>query len=325
MPMSEIFIATSSIDEATYKPVAEKLASMGCEPIVYLADKVVSGDHNMALLPTREGELLLSYQDKSFNLASFSGAWCRHPKRLGLDYEDRAKQMCMEQEIIALQDSLLQGVPENIWLNSPYRMERAQAKLAQLAIANSIGFATPRTIVSNSWDEINDMLPDEEIIVKVTKGLLYDGNETNVLYTTKIDAKMRQKLSGASPLPGIYQNYKSKAREWRITVVDNDVFSVAIYTDEDAKIDWRRQQLTDKVRFREEAVDASIGEKCIELLGHYRLRYGAFDFIEDNSGKITYLECNPNGQYMWLEQLLDIPISDAIAHSLATTPQQASS
>ena len=52
-------------------------------------------------------------------------------------------------------------------------------------------------------------------------------------------------------------------------------------------------------------------------LGRFGLRFGSFDFIEDHDGKITFLECNANGQYRWLEQGLGFPISNAITDELA--------
>lgn len=38
--------------------------------------------------------------------------------------------------------------------------------------------------------------------------------------------------------------------------------------------------------------------------------------IEDPDGRIVFLECNPNGQYGWLEEQLGFPISQAIAGEL---------
>ncbi len=49
--------------------------------------------------------------------------------------------------------------------------------------------------------------------------------------------------------------------------------------------------------------------------------HGAFDFIENEDG-ITFLECNLNGQYLWLEEDLGLPISEAIADELAARAGQ---
>lgn len=48
------------------------------------------------------------------------------------------------------------------------------------------------------------------------------------------------------------------------------------------------------------------------------LRYGCFDLVVTPRGYLTY-ECNPAGQYLWLEHATGLPISAAIAARLATT------
>ena len=46
--------------------------------------------------------------------------------------------------------------------------------------------------------------------------------------------------------------------------------------------------------------------------------YGSviIDFIVDESGKWIFLEVNPNGQWLWLEQILQIDISKYIVNFL---------
>jgi hypothetical protein len=46
------------------------------------------------------------------------------------------------------------------------------------------------------------------------------------------------------------------------------------------------------------------------------LRFGAFDLIEEPDGNVVFLECNPNGEYFWLEESLGFQISDAVAAEL---------
>lgn len=47
------------------------------------------------------------------------------------------------------------------------------------------------------------------------------------------------------------------------------------------------------------------------------LRYGAFDFRVDRDGAPWFLECNPEGQYLWIEIETGLAISRAIAFALA--------
>ena len=43
-----------------------------------------------------------------------------------------------------------------------------------------------------------------------------------------------------------------------------------------------------------------------------RLTFGAIDLIETPSGEYVFLEVNPNGQWLWIDDLLQLGISDAI-------------
>ena len=96
----------------------------------------------------------------------------------------------------------------------------------------------------------------------------------------------------------------------------DDVYPAAIYTKSDAKDDWRKYQLTPSVEFKHEALPEDLEVKCVQYLTEMGLKFGAFDFIEKPDGEIVFLECNPNGQYGWLEEKLGFPISEAIANVL---------
>ena len=52
-------------------------------------------------------------------------------------------------------------------------------------------------------------------------------------------------------------------------------------------------------------------------LRHMGLNFGAFDFIVDNNGQWWFLECNPNGQWLWMEFAAGLPLSETMARSLA--------
>ena len=49
----------------------------------------------------------------------------------------------------------------------------------------------------------------------------------------------------------------------------------------------------------------------------FGLRYGAIDLIVTPEGRIVFLELNPTGQYLWIEQATGLPISLALAELLA--------
>ncbi|MFD4608909.1 MvdC/MvdD family ATP grasp protein [Streptomyces sp. NPDC058440] len=51
-------------------------------------------------------------------------------------------------------------------------------------------------------------------------------------------------------------------------------------------------------------------------LDHFRLVFGAFDFAVDRQGQWWFLECNPSGQWAWLEPETRLPMVVAMADLL---------
>ncbi len=317
--MSDIDNFSTSIDRHSFGPVVEILEKRGYDAWVYQSDKVFSGEDTLTVQVNDQNLFELTYNGTRQALTDYSSAWYRHPEIYNLNLSDKAKQLSLEHEITSLQESFWLQIPEKAWLNHPARMKQAQAKLSQLVVAMETGFSVPSTVVSNTWgsiDKLSETQDFSDIIVKMPKGVLYESNSTKVLYATQLDAQKRRALNQANPFPAIYQRYKQKTREWRVTVVGDEAFLVAIYTTDNAKDDWRRHQLTTDVTFKTEKLSTTLTEKCVKFLGKCGLLYGAFDFIENDEGQFTFLECNTNGQYRWLEDLLELPISDAIATKL---------
>ena len=61
-----------------------------------------------------------------------------------------------------------------------------------------------------------------------------------------------------------------------------------------------------------------IADKCRRYLQHMGLNFGCFDFIVTPDGEYVFLECNPNGQWLWVELATGLKIADAIADFLSS-------
>ena len=59
-----------------------------------------------------------------------------------------------------------------------------------------------------------------------------------------------------------------------------------------------------------------IKDKVNLFLKIFNLQYGAFDFIVTPSDKWYFLELNSLGQYLWIEDLCGLTISEGIAEYL---------
>lgn len=317
-----ILIASARVDESTYKPVGEILERSGYTVVIYQTDRVLSGEDQYTLNLTGDGELSIDYNGASILPERVSAAWYRKVGSFGLPYEEPqvAKQLYINNEVRHLHDMVWSLYPEDIWLSSPENLARADRKLRQTLVAREVGFSIPQTVISSDWDTISTTLlqtDSSRMVIKMLRGVISDDNQLKAMYTHVADRQKAEDLKGYTyPFPAFYQPYIEKAREWRVTVVGEQVFSAAIYTDEQAKDDWRRLQTTSAVQFRQEKLPEKAEERCIRYLDSMSLKFGAFDFIEKPDGEIVFLECNPNGQYGWLEEGLGLPISEAVASEL---------
>lgn len=316
-----VLIATSSVEEHSYAPVCRKLAESRAPFVVFLTDRVLDGTEHFQLEIDEAGAVESSYQGRKISPDVIGSGWYWKLASFRVRGAEAnvSKQMTMVNEVTALHNAIWSLYPEKTWLSSPVSLWRAERKLAQLVMARRVGFTIPRTLVGNDWNDIANALTNEdaEFIVKMARGVLADQNVVKGMQTTRVDWAMLEDLRDRTiPFPGLYQPFVPKAREWRVSVVDEDVFAAAIYTDEHAKDDWRQHQMTEAVRFERIDLPHAVANCCISFLRGMNLGYGAFDLIETPDGEVVFLECNPSGQFSWLEEGLGLPISSALAASL---------
>jgi len=116
----------------------------------------------------------------------------------------------------------------------------------------------------------------------------------------------------------LFQEYVSKSIELRITVVGDVFLAAAIHSQESkmSKIDWRRYDL-DHTPHSPFELPSETKLKLRAFLDHFGLVFGAIDCVLRPDGEIVFLEVNPGGQWLWIEELTMLPIADSIAAYLA--------
>jgi glutathione synthase/RimK-type ligase-like ATP-grasp enzyme len=115
------------------------------------------------------------------------------------------------------------------------------------------------------------------------------------------------------------QEYVSKSFELRVTIVGEDVFTARIDNQEleedKGKVDWR-QGYDSGLRLSEFLLPETIKDKCLTLVHALGLNFGCIDLIVRPDGEYIFLECNPNGQWLWVELETGMKISKSIARFL---------
>lgn len=102
-------------------------------------------------------------------------------------------------------------------------------------------------------------------------------------------------------------------------MVGSELFAAAIYSQETAyPVDFRM----DMQRARTEPVTLPDGvrDRVLALLRRLGLVYGAVDMRLTPDGEYVFLEINPAGQWLFVEQRTAQPITRAVVRALLTPP-----
>lgn len=201
----------------------------------------------------------------------------------------------------------------------------AESKFLQLSVAQQLGMKLPNTCVSNVKSELIDRLCDENYLclksLSVGSVVDEDSNQEYSLYTQRIENSVLNQLN-----PQIFretanciQKYIEKRYELRVVVCHDDIVTCQIdsqhLSEDKGKIDWR-QGYDEDLRLKIIETPERIRRFCLKFLQRLNLNFGCFDFVVTDDD-IVFLECNPNGQWMWIELMTGYDISTIIARNLA--------
>ena len=228
------------------------------------------------------------------------------------------------QEVREMLRSTWRLLPKKRWLNDPEALWSASNKIKQLDLAAKVGFSVPATLVSTDPSEVFKFISkhDHDVIGKAVKnGFVQHDLTQTVIFTTALRADDIQELCDSpTVLPMIVQPRLRKEVDLRITIVGDQLFPVALdsQSHEDTSTDWRTWEVTNDVDLRHSVFDLpkTVERNCIELNRRLGLRFSCVDMVLSPEGDFTFLEVNPNGQWAWIEQKLDVPIRDRIIDEL---------
>lgn len=199
------------------------------------------------------------------------------------------------------------------------------SKTLQLQLATELGIKVPDTCYSNTKNAILRLASRYDyLILKSIRSDYVFNSQTEcqqVFYAQKVASSSLNGIpkEDFSQTINFVQAYIEKDFELRITVVCDDVFACKICSqsmEEDrGKVDWR-QGVDYDMQHEAFLLPPEIAEFCRTYLKRLHLNFGCFDFIVTPKGEYVFLECNPNGQWWWIEELTGLKISESIAHHL---------
>jgi hypothetical protein len=194
------------------------------------------------------------------------------------------------------------------WVSHPDATRRAENKLVQLRAARAAGFRIPKTLVSQNPDRIREFAAalGGRIVVKSL-------TNTNHAALTAAVADI-ESLRSDRPLrlsPAIYQELIPGKRHLRVHGFGNE-FHAALITCEE--LDWR-YHLADAT-IEQYALPPHIQSALSKVMQTLELRMGVFDLKMTPCGEIVWLEVNPQGQFLFIEGLSQMGITNSLVDFL---------
>lgn len=218
------------------------------------------------------------------------------------------------------------GISDIPSIGSITRDRVAASKILQMQVAREVGFSVPETLFTNRKAiVVNFAEKFKELALKpISSSGIWNEEEgtERVFYSQKIPAAAINEVpeEAFTQTVSFIQEYIPKDYELRVTVVGERVFPCRIDSQEQqedqGKTDWR-QGYDHGIRFVTCEIPEIVACRCRQFLHRMGLRFGAFDLILTPAGEYVFLECNPNGQWLWVELATGMPISTAIADELS--------
>ncbi len=212
------------------------------------------------------------------------------------------------------------------WMSHPAAVRAAQWKGEQLLRASRFGFRVPPSLITSSKAAVLAFREKVggDIVFKTMDSPFLAADEVsdderiaNGIATTLIDADSEDLLDAVSELPCFFQQYVSKRYEIRATVIGERIFAAKIHSQDDARtrVDFRNYDAP--VRYEATRLPEKIERRCLDFVRSYGLNFGAMDLIVDEFGDYVFLENNPGGQFLFVEQRIpELRMIDALADRL---------
>ncbi len=199
------------------------------------------------------------------------------------------------------------------WVNQPDRDVVAHRKAYQLRVAQSVGLTIPVTVVTNDPAEARrfaDARGYRNVIYKSFSATEAHWRETRLLKEEEVAL-----LDSVQYAPVIFQEYVEAVYDLRITVVGREAFAAAIHSQQTSyPVDFRMDIAS--ARIEAVSLPAAVTDRLLALMDRLGLVYGAIDMRLRPDGSYVFLEINPAGQWLFVEQETLQPVAAALARHL---------
>lgn len=199
------------------------------------------------------------------------------------------------------------------WVSRPEATQLAENKLYQLDSAKRCGLNIPKTLVSQEPDVVRQFC--EELGYRVVVKPI-SGTPKSPILTGRVLPRMVASDDAISLCPAIYQELVEGNEHLRVCCFGDQVYTALLRTE---RLDWRYPLDAECEPFE---LESALAERLRNVLADLKLRMGIFDLKLNTAGEPVWLELNPQGQFLFLEGLCGMPLTEAFTSFLISEGQR---
>ncbi len=259
-----------------------------------------------------------------FDRDSFDAIWYRKPDPVIAPelFQDESAKEFVTREYIAFLNGFYNLNLDKRWVNDYWKNRMASSKLINLELASRLGLQVPQSIVANDKIQIQAFCEQLawNVIVKsfFTEGFRTSDGKPWMNYAKRVtQATFYQFADKIEYAPVFMQEYIEKDLELRVTIMGEQIFTAAIHSQEYERSSQDFRVMSPfQIKHTVFELPEEIAKKLLAFNKHYGLAFSTFDLVLTPKGDYYFLECNPNGQWYWIEDLTKMPMAKTMAEFL---------
>lgn len=233
----------------------------------------------------------------------------RHWPTISANIHSEDIQFAKEENYRFFADLWTPSIPYSIWLHFPENATKGESKIRQLTTARHCGFDVPKTLLSNSREEIVKFIAEakkygSEVIYKTFDAASWiKDDRIRIKHTTVVTEYDISNDDTITNVPGIYQWRLMKKFEVRANFFGDQCIAVRINSQQNSRgqVDWRDIFELDGYLEPFE-LPREVHQRCITVMRTLQLSVACFDLVVDLEDRFIFIELNQQGQFLWIEE-----------------------
>lgn len=310
-----ILVLSDRNDLATYR-VVKNLEYQGNEVIIITDEDIVT-DINIS-----EQDIKLRTEIAEIRFSEIKAYWYRRGN-FNLKQTETVNVSPEMQKDMSNERSMTQELLHVALLRKPHLGSIFNADLNRMAVlwrARECGLETPGMGLFNTKSDLCKFQEKHnKIIVKpLGNGANFIRNNKLFVTYTSIFSKQDIRLLPEYFPASLFMEYVEKKYEVRVFYIDGECYSLATFSQGDplTEIDYRRYNKQDPNRNAYYELPEAVQVKIRSLMNVLNLNTGSVDIIVTPDDRFVFLEVNPVGQFLNIEELTNQNLSARIAEYL---------